>query len=42
MRFYANLSETQIAEIMGISEDAVKRHAARATAALRAVLQAEK
>jgi RNA polymerase sigma-70 factor (sigma-E family) len=41
MRYYANFSETQIAEIMGISEEAVKRHAARARASLRAVLQTE-
>jgi len=40
MRYYADLSDAQIAEIIGISEGAVSRRAARATAALRAVLDA--
>lgn len=40
MRYYASLSEAQTAKAMGISEDAVRRHAARATAALRGVMDA--
>jgi RNA polymerase sigma factor (sigma-70 family) len=38
LRYYADLSEAQIAEIMGISISAVGRHTERASAALRAVL----
>jgi RNA polymerase sigma factor (sigma-70 family) len=38
MRYYADLPEAQIAEIMGISERAVRQHTTRAKAALRAVL----
>jgi RNA polymerase sigma-70 factor (sigma-E family) len=41
LRFYADLSEAQIADAMGISRGAVKRHTARAMQALRAVLQPE-
>ena len=40
MRYYAGLSEEQIAEIMGISQRAVRQHTARAMAALRAGLGA--
>ncbi len=38
LHYYAGLSEAQIAAAMGISSDAVKRHTARALAALRPVL----
>ena len=41
LRYYADLSEAQIAEIMGISIGAVGRHTERASAALRAVLDSE-
>ena len=39
LRFYADLSETQIASTMGISAGAVKSHASRAMSALRSVLE---
>src|ERR1700742_4728330 len=39
LRFYADLSEAQIAELMGISKGAVKSHTARGMAALRMVLE---
>jgi RNA polymerase sigma-70 factor (sigma-E family) len=39
LRFYADLSEAQIAKTMGISQGAVKSHTARGTAALRTVLE---
>ncbi len=39
MRYYAGLSEPQIAEIMGISRRAVRQHAEQAMAALRTVLE---
>ncbi|HEY7324164.1 MAG TPA: SigE family RNA polymerase sigma factor [Streptosporangiaceae bacterium] len=39
LRFYADMSEAQIAETMQISRGAVKSHTARAMAALRAVLE---
>lgn len=39
LRYYADLSESQIAETMGISAGAVKSHASRGMAALRARLQ---
>jgi RNA polymerase sigma-70 factor (sigma-E family) len=39
LRYYADLSETQIAEMMGISRSAVKSHTARGMASLRAVLE---
>jgi len=42
LRYYANLSETQIAQAMGISRSAVKRHCARAAAALAAPLDSER
>lgn len=39
LRYYADLSEAQIAETMGISRGAVKSHTARGMAALRSVLE---
>ncbi len=39
MRYYADLSEAQIAEAMGISPGAVKSHASRGLAALRSTLE---
>jgi RNA polymerase sigma-70 factor (sigma-E family) len=39
LRYYADLSEAQIAAAMGISKGAVKAHAARAKDTLRAVLE---
>lgn len=39
LRYYGDLSEAQIASMMGISKGAVKSHTARAMAALRAVLE---
>jgi RNA polymerase sigma-70 factor (sigma-E family) len=41
LRFYADLSDAQIAEAMGISRGAVKVHTARAMSALRRVLKRE-
>jgi len=41
LRFYAELSEEQIASTMGISRGAVKSHTARALSALRSVLELE-
>jgi RNA polymerase sigma factor (sigma-70 family) len=38
LRYYAELSEAEIARMMGISQGAVKTHAARALSALRGVL----
>jgi RNA polymerase sigma factor (sigma-70 family) len=38
LRYYADLSEAQIAEMMGISKGAVKSHTARGMSSLRAVL----
>jgi DNA-directed RNA polymerase specialized sigma24 family protein len=38
LRYYADLSEAQIAAAMGISKGAVKSHAARAKESLRALL----
>ncbi|HEV2373638.1 MAG TPA: sigma factor-like helix-turn-helix DNA-binding protein, partial [Streptosporangiaceae bacterium] len=38
LKFYADLSEAQIAAAMGISKGAVKSHTSRAMAALRTVL----
>jgi RNA polymerase sigma-70 factor (sigma-E family) len=40
LRYYADLSEGEIAEAMGVSRGAVKSHTARAMAALRDVLEA--
>ena len=39
LRFYADLSESQIASTMGITRGAVKSHTSRAMAALRSVLE---
>jgi RNA polymerase sigma-70 factor (sigma-E family) len=39
LRYYADLSEAQIAEAMGISKGAVKSHTSRGMSSLRAVLQ---
>lgn len=41
LRYYCDLPETAIAEIMGISKGAVKSHTARAMTALRKVLSSE-
>jgi RNA polymerase sigma-70 factor (sigma-E family) len=41
LRYYADLSESQIAEAMGISRGAVKSHTARAMSALRLLLEHE-
>lgn len=41
LRYYADLSEAQIAAAMGISRGAVKSHTARAMSALRGVLDGE-
>jgi DNA-directed RNA polymerase specialized sigma24 family protein len=38
LRHYLELSETEIAETLGISRGSVKAHASRGTAALRALL----
>lgn len=40
MRYYANLSEEQAADALGISRAAVRRHATRANAALRTLIEA--
>src|ERR1700727_966195 len=39
LRYYGDMSEAQIASVMGISRGAVKSHTARAMAALRVVLE---
>ena len=39
LRYYADLSEVEIAEAMGISQGAVKSHTARAMAALRRTME---
>jgi RNA polymerase sigma-70 factor (sigma-E family) len=39
LRYYLDLSEQQIAEMLGISRGSVKTHASRAAAALRASLE---
>ena len=41
LRFYADLSEAQIASTMGITRGAVKSHTSRALTALRSVLERE-
>jgi RNA polymerase sigma-70 factor (sigma-E family) len=41
LRFYADLSEAQIAMTMGITRGAVKSHTSRAMTALRSVLERE-
>jgi RNA polymerase sigma-70 factor (sigma-E family) len=42
LKFYADLSEAQIATAMGISRGAVKSHTAKGVAALRVVLETER
>lgn len=42
LRYYADLSESQIAEAMGVTPGAVKSHASRGLAALRATLAEER
>jgi RNA polymerase sigma-70 factor (sigma-E family) len=39
LRYYGDLSEAQIASVMGITRGAVKSHASRAMSALRSVLE---
>jgi RNA polymerase sigma-70 factor (sigma-E family) len=39
MRYYVDLSEAEIAEVMGVSRGAVKSHTARGMAALRQTLE---
>lgn len=39
LRYYLDLSESEIADVMGISRGAVKSHAARGIAALRTTLE---
>ncbi|MGD0242997.1 MAG: sigma factor-like helix-turn-helix DNA-binding protein, partial [Streptosporangiaceae bacterium] len=39
LRYYADLSEAEIAAAMGISRGAVKSHTARGMTALRAALE---
>lgn len=39
LRYYADLSEAEIADVMGISRGAVKSHASRGIAALRPLLE---
>lgn len=41
LRYYADLSEADIAQAMGISRGAVKSHMARAMAALKSILEQE-
>jgi RNA polymerase sigma factor (sigma-70 family) len=41
LKYYADLSDAQIATAMGISKGAVKSHTVRGVAALRAVLEME-
>lgn len=41
LRYYADLSEAEIARVMGISRGAVKSHTARGISALRSVLEQE-
>lgn len=41
LKYYADLSEAQIAAAMGISRGAVKSHTARGTASLRSILEIE-
>jgi RNA polymerase sigma-70 factor (sigma-E family) len=41
LRYYADLSEAQIAATMGISKGAVKSHTARGMASLRSILEME-
>ncbi|MGH3224366.1 MAG: sigma factor-like helix-turn-helix DNA-binding protein, partial [Streptosporangiaceae bacterium] len=39
LRYYADLSEAEIADTMGISRGAVKSHTARGMASLRSALE---
>ena len=39
LRYYVDLSEAQTAEVMGVSQGAVKSHTARALAALRRTME---
>jgi len=39
LRYYADLSEAQTAEVMGVSQGAVKSHTSRALAALRRTME---
>jgi RNA polymerase sigma factor (sigma-70 family) len=41
LRYYADMSEAQIASVMGISRGAVKSHTARGMTSLRTVLEGE-
>lgn len=41
LRYYGDMSEAQIADIMGISRKAVKSHTVSAMSALRSVLEKE-
>jgi RNA polymerase sigma-70 factor (sigma-E family) len=41
LRYYGGLPEAEVAEAMGVSEGAVKRHLARATAALQMVVETD-
>ena len=41
LKYYGNLSEAQVASAMGVSQSAVKRHVARAVAALRVVVEVD-
>ena len=41
LRCYGDLPEAQVASAMGVSEAAVKRHLAGATAALRVVVEVD-
>jgi RNA polymerase sigma factor (sigma-70 family) len=42
LRYYGDLSQTQIAQTMGISTGAVKSHTARAMSSLRSLLENRK
>jgi RNA polymerase sigma factor (sigma-70 family) len=42
LRYYADLSEAEIAAAMGISPGAVKSHASRGMTALRSALEAHR
>jgi len=39
LRYYGDLPEAQVAAAMGVSQGAVRRHLARATAALQMVVE---
>lgn len=41
LRYYGDMTEAQIASVMGISRGAVKSHTARAMNALRSILETE-